>query len=293
MSNPFLYKRILVGTALRHSGYPTVLRAVNLAERTDGAVTLVHATEDAGARKVNGVARLPPVLSEAQAAVARLQSDHPRIEAVHVIADRSWVGLPGLARELGAELVVIGSYVHGQLTALLGPTSDRILHRVDGDVLAVRSEAYSAAAPPGDFRHIVVAADLQPHSEAAARRAAALAEAYGAELTLLHVVDHFPTDRENDDIAREDEDPLEHQEQVKGARLRELAERVGCTSARIKLVSTTGSARHAVPDFARESGADLVVTASSTHGGLYALLGSTAEAIVHHAPCDVLFVRGQ
>lgn len=291
MSNSFAYKRIVVGTALRYSGYPAVLRAVNLADRTDGAVTVVHAVEEGGARTFDGETRLPPALGEAKSALARLQTDHPRIEAVHVIADRSWVGLPEVAREVDAQLVVIGSHVHGQLTALLGTTSDRILHRVQADVLAVRSDAYSAAQPPRDFRHILLAADLEPQNETAAQRAAALARVYGAKLTLLHVIDHYPTDRENKDIAREDEDPLEHQQRVKGARLRQLAERIGCSDAAIQVVSTTDSARHTVPDFAREIGADLVVTGSPTHGGLRTLLGSTAEAIVHHAPCDVLFVR--
>jgi nucleotide-binding universal stress UspA family protein len=54
MSNSFAYKRIVVGTALRYSGYPAVLRAVNRADRTDGAVTVVHAVEEGGARTFDG-----------------------------------------------------------------------------------------------------------------------------------------------------------------------------------------------------------------------------------------------
>lgn len=291
MSNPFAYKRIVVGTALRHSGHPAVLRAVNLAQRTDGSVTVVHAVEEGGGRAADGAARLPASLAEAQSVLTRLQGTHPRLEAIRVIADRSWIGLPEVAREVGAQLVVIGSHVHSQLTALLGATSDRILSRAPGDVLVVRSEAYNAADPPRDFRRILLATDLSAHGETAARRAAALAESYGAELVLLHVLDHYPTDRENDDIAREDEDPLEHQREVKTGKLRDLAERIGSPQAAIKVVSTTDSARHAVPDFAREVGADLVVTGSPAHTPFAALLGSTAQAIVHHAPCDVLFVR--
>jgi universal stress protein A len=290
--SPFSYRTILVGSALRSGPYPAVLRALNLAERTDGAVTVVHALEPS-AHPVDGVPRPPPTSAQAQAVLARLQASHPRIRAVRVIADRSWVGLPEVARETSAELVVIGSHVRREVAALLGDTSDRIRERVDGDVLAVRSEAYSVSQPPGDFRRILVATDLGSSAEPAARRAAALADVYGAELRLLHVLEHFPTDRENDDITPEDQDPLEHQQRVRGVRLRQLAQRVGRDDAAVEVVGTTESAGHAVPGLARERGADLVVIGASAAGGLHALLRSTAGAIVHHAPCDVLLVRAQ
>jgi universal stress protein A len=46
-----------------------------------------------------------------------------------------------------------------------------------------------------------------------------------------------------------------------------------------------------VVDYAREAGADLIVVGNKTHHGLRLLLGSTADGILHHAPCDVLGVH--
>ncbi len=42
---------------------------------------------------------------------------------------------------------------------------------------------------------------------------------------------------------------------------------------------------------AREHGADLIVVGSHGRHGLALLLGSTANAVLHGAPCDVLAVR--
>ncbi|ALS99799.1 universal stress protein [Lacimicrobium alkaliphilum] len=53
----------------------------------------------------------------------------------------------------------------------------------------------------------------------------------------------------------------------------------------------TGMAADLIVDMAKEMGADLIVVGSHGRHGIRLLLGSTANSVLHHAPCDVLAVR--
>ncbi len=53
-----------------------------------------------------------------------------------------------------------------------------------------------------------------------------------------------------------------------------------------------GHAAQALPHYAMEVGADLLVIGHSGHSAIWGrLLGTTADKVVDHAPCSVLVVR--
>ena len=52
-----------------------------------------------------------------------------------------------------------------------------------------------------------------------------------------------------------------------------------------------GSIKNEVLKVAQENDIDLIVTGSHGKHGLALLLGSTADAILHGAKCDILIVR--
>ncbi|HKA29058.1 MAG TPA: universal stress protein [Candidatus Binatia bacterium] len=53
-----------------------------------------------------------------------------------------------------------------------------------------------------------------------------------------------------------------------------------------------GHAAQALPHYAMEVGAELLVIGHSGHSGIWGrLLGTTADKVVEHAPCSVLVVR--
>ena len=55
-----------------------------------------------------------------------------------------------------------------------------------------------------------------------------------------------------------------------------------------------GRAREILPTFARENCADLVIMAAVARTGLKRrIIGSTAEHVLDHLPCDILIVRGE
>ncbi len=142
-----------------------------------------------------------------------------------------------------------------------------------------------------DYRNILCAIDFSPYSQAAVERAAVLARSTGGQLTLLHVVEFFPEDRSNEQIAPEDADPEQYRMSRSRAELAEQARHLGEIEAAQEVVISEHSAKHEIVRFAEERQIDLVIVASHGRHGISALLGSTADGVVHSASCDVLAVR--
>lgn len=139
------------------------------------------------------------------------------------------------------------------------------------------------------YRNILFAVDLSKESELVGQRAAALARDTGATLTLLHVVAPVYHEPLYDGVLSL---PLDLEAQLIEAAersLRALAERIGTPDAP-RLVQV-GTAKSAIVQAARDRAADLIVVGSHGVHGLGLLLGSTANAVLHAAPCDVLAVR--
>ncbi len=141
------------------------------------------------------------------------------------------------------------------------------------------------------YQRILCATDFSDHCTAAAERAADMANRYGAELILLHVVEYFPEQRSNQEIAPEDVDPAVYREQQARTSLAELARRLGADETAQEVRFTSRSARHEIVRFAEEEGIDLIVLATHGRHGITHILGSTANGVMHDAPCDVLAVR--
>lgn len=143
------------------------------------------------------------------------------------------------------------------------------------------------------YRNILCATDFSDHCRAAAERAADLARAYGARLTLLHVVEHFPVDRSNVDIAPEDVDPAAYHEEKARAALASLAKELRFDKVGQEVRFSMESARNEILRYVEEHDTDLVVVASHGHHGITSILGSTTYGMTHRSPCDVLAVRAR
>jgi nucleotide-binding universal stress UspA family protein len=141
-------------------------------------------------------------------------------------------------------------------------------------------------------RSILVPFDFSAPSEKALDYAVALANQFGAKLTLLNVVEpmatpdfaYYPLVMENDKIVA---NAKKHLGQV-------------CTKAGIdqNLLEQTlvrnGIPYREITDAARTLKADLIVISTHGYSGLaHVFMGSTAERVVRHAECPVLVVRGR
>lgn len=145
----------------------------------------------------------------------------------------------------------------------------------------------------GIYQHIVCAVDFSRYSESACQRAAELVNLFGAQFTLLYVVENFPEDRSNEIIAPEHIDPARYRENQARTDLAELARRLQLQEANQQVLFSMESASHEIVRFAAENHSDLIVVGSHGIHGISTPLGSTASGVVNHAPCDVLAVRAK
>lgn len=140
----------------------------------------------------------------------------------------------------------------------------------------------------GQYNHILLAADFNDESEIVEKRAAALQGTFAATLSIVHVLEPIS-------IAYGGEFPVDlgdlHRELEKQAlsQLRALGERLNVPQERQYL--DVGITEKEILRVAKDNGVDLIVMGSHGRHGLALLLGSTANAVLHHADIDVLAVR--
>ena len=141
----------------------------------------------------------------------------------------------------------------------------------------------------GTYQHVLLAVDFSKDADYVGARAVALAREVGARLTVIHVVAPVYQEPLYEGVAAL---PLDLEEQlVDAARhsLETLAHGLGIPEAE-RLVEV-GTPKAVIVSTAVAKAADLIVLGSHGVHGLGLLLGSTANAVLHAAPCDVLAVR--
>nr|WP_095407448.1 universal stress protein [Bacillus wudalianchiensis] len=142
------------------------------------------------------------------------------------------------------------------------------------------------------YQNILVAVDGSKEAQRALVKAADMAVGNGAHLIIAHVVDaalYLPVEQYRDAITAGTEkygrELLERYEKE--------AKQFGVEN--VSTVLKTGSPKAEIPGkIAAEYEADLIVVGAT---GLNAIerffLGSVSEAIIRHAPCDVLVIRSE
>ncbi len=138
---------------------------------------------------------------------------------------------------------------------------------------------------------ILLATDFSEPSSAAVPYACDLAEQFGAELHVLHVVPDLSYQLPEFGMGLAFTGFLtnlpEQQQKAEEEAIRQLADVLpdGWKKTRVTLATRTG------PAF-REHHCDLIVMGTHGRGMIkHVLLGNVAERVVRHAPCPVLTVR--
>lgn len=143
------------------------------------------------------------------------------------------------------------------------------------------------------MKKIVAAVDFSNATAGVVSNAAQLANAFGAELHLLHIVEPEPSYTAYGFTP--DEFPAMHAYQEEAKRravwkLEELLTTVPSVPSAVTQLAE-GSPLHAVLDYVKSSGADLVVLGSHGHGVVASLLlGSVAEGMVRKATVPTLII---
>jgi len=139
------------------------------------------------------------------------------------------------------------------------------------------------------YSHLLVATDFSADGEVVIERAAMIAKHCEARLSIIHVVEFSPLDYGGEQILPVEIDVEKELADRARVTICELAERFGIAEG--DQYVETGSTRTEILRVARERSVDLIVVGSHGRRGLALLLGSTANAVLHGAPCDVLAVR--
>jgi nucleotide-binding universal stress UspA family protein len=171
--------------------------------------------------------------------------------------------------------VVLASHGRGRSAALLGSVTEELLERIFGPVLVVGPHA-TAATFDGP---VIATVDGSVASESVLPLAAAWGIELGTEPWIIEVTD--PDANVSADVS----------ESAYPARLaRRLARDSGHP---VQFEVLHGEHVHdEVADFASALGASMIVASTRGRTGMSRfVIGSTAAAIVRHAPCPVLLVR--
>jgi nucleotide-binding universal stress UspA family protein len=200
------------------------------------------------------------------------------------------------ARKLAIHLIVMSSHGRSGLKRLLlGSTAEQVVRHAPCPVLVLRRRVLRRlgrqnSGLSGGLKEILVPVDFSVSSRRALRYASSFANRVGARLTVLSVVPPLTgapylvgggIDYAKDEALRKAREEL--------ARLAKQ-ELQPAAKTRVEF----GVPFDQITRAAKELRSDLIIIGTQGRTGLRrAVLGSTAENVVRHAPCPVLVVRNQ
>jgi nucleotide-binding universal stress UspA family protein len=205
-----------------------------------------------------------------------------KVETVTAIGEAGAV-VHDTLRNRGSDLVMLATHGHGPVRRLLlGSITTKILHDVDCAVWTATGAAIAGHPSGIPYRSVLCAIDEREESEAALRAGAAIAGAYGASLSLVHVLE-TPIVTGETNYAEIRAAMLNAAE----VRIRELKSLVGTNAPHAVL---EGGVAESIHEEALRRKADLIVTGRGRIHGAVSRLWAHLYAIVRDAPCPVLSV---
>jgi universal stress protein A len=139
------------------------------------------------------------------------------------------------------------------------------------------------------YSHILLAVDFSKETDAVAEQALTMRNALNARLSLVHVVEFVQIDFSSELVIPQELELDQQLLELADTRLQQLGEKYGIEDSE-RFVSQ-GNTKREILRIAEEQKVDLIVIGSHGREGIQLLLGSTANAVLHGAPCDVLSVR--
>jgi len=280
-------KRIVVATDLSPGADLAVRRAIMLAKRHGGSVTLAHVVDDKGSRRsIQEAANQARWFLEDWYGPAGERADFEL--GVRVAAGIPADTIKEIAATEGADLLVFG-----------GPRRRLLAEMVSGATMerAVRASGLPALTvnlpPRRAYQRILVGFNVSEASRHAVAKAVELDFLDAPEIDIVHAFTVLGKAR----LAYSGIDPDDAEDHVAWAageartRIREFLSESGLPDFRRRIHVVEGEPDAAVERLANSLSAELVVVGSPAVSGLSRfLLGSVAGDILRRVRCDVLMV---
>jgi len=278
-----------------------LLTAVDLANRTDSALHVVHVSEYLP--RFLAYTEEEPAEREREARevldgqVKKIEEAGGTVTETHLrMGGRLDQKIVELAEELDVGLISMGSRGLGGIRrTLMGSVSDSVVQYVHCPVLVARrgrleEEQKVASIFP---TRILLATDGSQEANLAAQTAADIAEKTASELHLVHVrsvpayID--PSSERIKVIESAEEDVRKEAQQVLDAQVEQIKATGGnVAQTHVRL----GRPDEEIVLLAEEIGAGLIEMGSRGLGGIRRVfMGSVSDSVVRHAHCSVLVVR--
>lgn len=294
-------KRILVPTDFSGSAAQACRVAVNLARRYGAELHVLRVARFRNAERHDPLTHLAQperVKAELEAAALEaiddLLADVDTFNLTIVPVFRSGIA-PGptivdYAADEDVDLVVMGTHGRrGLKHMMLGSVAEEVVRSAGCPVLTVRASDSPGAV---DWKRFLIPLDFSDHSDLALVTAHHLADHFGAELQLLHVIEPLQSmgiSNYGHKICRNWE---VSQKEAAEELMQKACDALPDLAVGHAFKTVSGRPADAIPTVAEEDGADLIVIPSLGRTGLkQLLLGSVAERVVRQAHCPVLTLK--
>ena len=271
-------KHILVPTDLSELGKTSARWAAMFQQRFTARVTVMHASEvyvpfDFGAYAARRLQTTPEVRQRIVEEVSKFVTAHfaqPESVETLIVEQDPAQAVVETAKKIGADLIIMATHARkGWQRTLLGSVAEKVLHQSETAVMTVRP---TEQAPSLQIARILCPVNFTPIGRMTLERSAALAEAFGAELQVVHMADHW--DEPNLDKLKSD--------------MEKWILEVVKQPSRYSQYVAHGDAPEGVLRAAEEGKADLIVIgAQHKRFSDATVIGTTTERVVRFAKCPV------
>lgn len=294
-------QHIIVGTDFSTEAEAARLQGINMAARTGAKLTMVHIVvppelwlDAVTLNFEGGVDSRAIVATEVKAAKAKLDElCEPAARDAIDIDCRVEKGhpdtvLPDLARDLSADLVVVGTHGRTGFRRLtMGSVAERVTRLSPCSVLVARADGEGA----GGYRSILVPTDFSESAELALELALNLVSPDGA----IDIAHYWQTAFQAYGYYSGYEPPEIYRKRISddvAAQGAELVRKYKPRHDRIAFLQAAESAPRGIVTQLETQPYDLVAMGSHGRRGVRRwIMGSVAENTVRHAPCSVLVAR--
>lgn len=141
------------------------------------------------------------------------------------------------------------------------------------------------------YTHILVTVDFSDSTDKVIKKAIEVAKLNKAKLSLLHVVEYLPPiDSAYEPIFTANW-AIDEGQLLAAAEnsLKKLSDKHNLKEACLKVA--LGTPKFEITQFVNDQQCDLIVIGSHGRHGISLLLGSTANAVLHAMPCDILAIK--